>query len=207
MRFKDWLLSEGQISSEDLNDNDYRGIHRAPDASNGAPLHDVTGIYPDDFYTLSFIDAPRFYGDGYSFDAFSINLIRSLHGKPHAAVKVYRAIPKVITNQEKINDLESQKRYILKYGRLPSGISGSLDKSQYYEKISNEIERLKLLQPVVAAPRVAINKGDWETINRQYAVDHGRGNLRGSYRILSKTVLAKELYTDGNSVHEWGYNP
>lgn len=49
--------------------------------------------------------------------------------------------------------------------------------------------------------------GDWVTINKKYAVQHGKSNLDGNYMILTKTVPAKYLYTDGNSIHEWGYDP
>lgn len=52
-----------------------------------------------------------------------------------------------------------------------------------------------------------INPGDWVTINRDYAVDHGEGALEGKYRILEKTVKARDLYTNGDSIHEFGYAP
>ena len=54
-----------------------------------------------------------------------------------------------------------------------------------------------------------INPGDWITINRKYAHDHGHSNLggKGNYRIVSKNLRANEIYTDGNSIHEWGYHP
>ena len=36
-----------------LEEEDYRGVHRAPGKTNGAPLWDVTkDVYPDDIYTL-----------------------------------------------------------------------------------------------------------------------------------------------------------
>lgn len=50
-----------------------------------------------------------------------------------------------------------------------------------------------------------INPGDWVTINRDYAVEHGHG--LGKYKILSKIVSAKHLYTNGDSIQEWGYDP
>ena len=28
-----------------------------------------------------------------------------------------------------------------------------------------------------------------------------------AYNILSKTVRADEIFTEGNSIHEWGYDP
>jgi hypothetical protein len=45
------------------------------------------------------------------------------------------------------------------------------------------------------------------TINKEYAKEHGRDNLRNNYKIISKTVSSKFLFTDGNSIHEWGYDP
>lgn len=50
-----------------------------------------------------------------------------------------------------------------------------------------------------------INAGDWVTTNLQYAHDHGE--RFDSHKILSKRVKAKELFTDGNSFHEFGYHP
>ena len=61
-----------------------------------------------------------------------------------------------------------------------------------------------------AVPKTAprkINPGDWVTIDRRYAVEHGRDNLRNEYAIVSKTVFARDLFSDGNSVEEWGYDP
>lgn len=52
-----------------------------------------------------------------------------------------------------------------------------------------------------------INAGDWVTTSKQYAIDHGEGRLNGDYAILKKTVKASEIHTDGNSYHEFGYNP
>jgi len=53
-----------------------------------------------------------------------------------------------------------------------------------------------------------INTGDWVTHNRDYAVEHGRAHLGvGKWKILSRTARARELFTDGNSIHEWGYHP
>jgi hypothetical protein len=57
------------------------------------------------------------------------------------------------------------------------------------------------------AKRAVINPGDWVTPTRDYAVQHGESNLQGQYRIISKQVPAKHLWNDGNSIHEWGYDP
>lgn len=128
---------------------EYRGYHQAPDTENGAPLHDLTKIYPEDIYSA---EGVRIYGSGEPYDYQAIAIIRQARGKPNLTVKVYRAVPK-----------------------LPD--------------------------------MVKIGAGDWVTICREYAILHGRSSLRGSHRILTMTVRAKELYTEGNSIHEWGYNP
>lgn len=52
-----------------------------------------------------------------------------------------------------------------------------------------------------------INKGDWVTLNKDYAKTHGEAVLDNNYKILSKKVKAKELYTNADSIHEFGYHP
>ena len=52
-----------------------------------------------------------------------------------------------------------------------------------------------------------INPGDWVTINKGYAEMHGEGTLQGDYHIIEKQVPAKDIFTEGNSLHEWGWSP
>jgi len=52
-----------------------------------------------------------------------------------------------------------------------------------------------------------INPGDWVTINRNYAKEHGESYFDGNYDILSKKVKAGDIFTNGDSIHEWGYEP
>ena len=75
----------------------------------------------------------------------------------------------------------------------------------YYDHISDEIERLQKI-PDTGKQKITINPGDWVAITKQYVVDHGRSNLLNQYKILTKTVYARDLYTDGD-IHEWGYDP
>jgi hypothetical protein len=49
-----------------------------------------------------------------------------------------------------------------------------------------------------------INHGDWVTMDRRYAADHGEGSLRGDYKIISTRTPAKTLFTEGNSIYELG---
>jgi hypothetical protein len=52
-----------------------------------------------------------------------------------------------------------------------------------------------------------INPGDWVTINKDYAKEHGEASLNNDYKILHKIVSAKHLFNDGGSIQEWGYHP
>lgn len=50
-----------------------------------------------------------------------------------------------------------------------------------------------------------INPSDWVTTTKEYAQDHMAGEK--GWHILSKKVKAKDIATDGNSIHEFGYDP
>ena len=189
-------------------ETDYRGEHSAP-GSDDAPMWDVVakGVYPEDFYSL---DGARYYGDnaGNPSDQAVVALIKSVRNKPAARVKIYRAVPKELGLQEQIDELIAEKKYILKYGKLPHGVITPLDRSKYYNHISDIIDSLQSRIDAGEKDKTGIekiNSGDWVTIYRPYAKEHGMSSLRGKYKILSMTVPAKNLFTDGNSIYEWGY--
>lgn len=50
-----------------------------------------------------------------------------------------------------------------------------------------------------------INAGDWVTPFYEYAVQHIGDDE--NWKIISETVKAKDIYTDGNSIYEFGYDP
>jgi len=128
----------------------YQGEHKAPSKDDGAPLHDVTNVYPSDVYSPNGF---RYYGDqGNDYDRQAFNIMSEAKGRPYSKHTVYRAVPK----EKNIKD---------------------------------------------------INPGDWVAIHPQYAKDHGESALNGNYKILKKTVNARDLYTSGDSHHEWGYDP
>jgi len=211
----DSLISEGAEEPED-----YRIEHRAPGKEGSAPLWDVSqGIYPDDIYTLPTSTAARYYGASERDDGAVVSLIQRLHNKPKAAVKIYRAVPKAKSLATKIEEFEAKKREHLRRGKLPSANNMSREeamaaqggKSKWYDWVSNEIEALKKQLAKYGEPKTLnvsqIFPGDWITIWRPYAAQHGNSTLNGEYKILSKTVPASTLYTDGNSIYEFGYNP
>jgi len=52
-----------------------------------------------------------------------------------------------------------------------------------------------------------INPGDWVSPSRDYAVIHGEGPMRGDYQIISRKVRAGDLFTEANSLYEFGWDP
>lgn len=76
---------------------------------------------------------------------------------------------------------------------------------QSYKNRPNRI--LTVYRAVPKDVKAGINPGDWVTPIRPYAMEHGRDNLRNEFRIVSKQVHARDLFTSGNSWLEWGYDP
>jgi len=192
------LLALKRVVAEE----DYHGEHEAPDKASGAPMHDLTDFYPDDIYSAN---GARYYGDegGTGRDQQSISIIQGARGKPKARIKIYRAVPR--QSQDMVPEYEKQKAYIQKHGKVPSYVDTELDRSDYYEEISDKLD--DLLANPSGEKNTGINKGDWVTINKVYAIEHGRSNLNSNYKILTKTVPASTLFTEANSIHEWGYDP
>lgn len=187
----------------DVPDGEYRGQHSAPGKEDGAPLHDLTKVYPEDVYSAT---GRKIYATGEDrIDSQAFELISELRGKPNALVTVYRAVP--ISSLKRIDELEKQKRYILKNGVIPPGVRTPIDdSSEYYDMISEELEQLK---GKTEGNRFSINRGDWVTPFRSYAVEHGQSNLGGAgkYEIVKRKVRARDIYTAGDSWAEWGYDP
>ena len=185
-----------------LLENDYRGQHSAPgNSSDTAPLHKMDKQYPDDIYSNL---AARYYGDmgGDANDKKSVAIIQSFRNKPNAKVKIYRAVPKILSSAETISSLETMKYNYMKRNTIPSSYKG--DKSKFFDWINDEIEKA---QNIPDTGKMIISPGDWVTINKDYAISHGNSALNGKFRILTKTVSARQLFTDGDSIHEFGYDP
>lgn len=140
------------LPTPDVPQAGYKGEHSAPISGSGKPLHDLTDIYPADFYSF---DAPRLYGHGQDLgrDTRVIRQLQTFKDRPDRPVTIYRAVPK----------------------DMPKGTN--------------------------------INQGDWVTTDRQYAIEHGIGALNNDYKIISKSAKARDLFTNGDSIYELGYDP
>lgn len=213
-------IVKGYLRENNSSPLEYAGDHSAPDAESGSPMHDVTEMFPD-MYTPN---ALKYYGRQGLDDASVIDQIQSLRGRPNRAVKIYRAVPNLNKDiEKKIKELDDILKYHFKYGFYPIGGDDNVDeikreirkeikkgnRSYTYDEIEAQVEgkireRIKSLMEQKNAP-LKINNGDWVTTSRLYAKMHGRDNLKGNFKIATKTVKASQLYTEGNSIFEWGY--
>jgi hypothetical protein len=204
-----------QKSSNDI--SDYVGQHSAPtnDGFN-EPMYNIKDMFPDIYSE----NALKYYG-GYGLDDnYVINQIKSVRNKPKARVVIYRAVPHINKNIEKeIKDLIYLVNHKFRYRFFPmnnelvdkledevsdNNPSLNYDEAQnaVLDKLRYKIAELKKQKE----PRIKINNGDWVTTSRMYAKEHGESNLNNNFKIVSKTVKASQLYTDGNSIFEWGYS-
>lgn len=51
-----------------------------------------------------------------------------------------------------------------------------------------------------------LRNGDWVSPTREYASEHGEMYFDGNYRIIKESVPAKQLYVNGDSIREFGYD-
>lgn len=51
-----------------------------------------------------------------------------------------------------------------------------------------------------------VRNGDWVTLSKSYAEQHGNHALGGNFHIMAEEVPAENLYWDGNDINEWGYD-
>jgi hypothetical protein len=145
--------------------------------------------------------------------------MQSARNKPNKPIKIYRAIPDFNKElKEKINELLKLNQYYDKFNFFPMNnniIENIKDKYPLKKYSYNEQTKLILqdiykqvneLKNQLENNKITINNGDWVTTTLQYAKSHGQSVLNNKYKVLTKTVPASTLYTDGNSIHEFGYN-
>jgi hypothetical protein len=83
------------------------------------------------------------------------------------------------------------------------------------DKMSHDIIRMTKGNPDMEIPiykavmkgeQSRVKRGDWVTPNLAYARSHGDTMGKG-HQVISKNVKVKELFSDGTSIHEFGYHP
>ena len=197
---------------------EYRGQHGAPDSESGSPANDLTDTYPDDIYTSKGAQYYGHFGGNDPMDVESIHIIQSLKGRPNASVKIYRAVPNANKDADKVRkSLNDTLNYYFKWNFFKDGDANVEAIEEKYpfdeygydgqkEAILTDLRGQSVEADAALKPALKMNDGDWVTISRAYAKDHGESALHGSYKIISKTVKAKHIYTNGDSIHEWGYD-
>lgn len=196
--FKEFVAEQAALIVEDTS---YRGEHEAPGPGSGKPIHDLKDVYPDDFHSHN---GARYYGDGQHYDHESHSVLTRVKDRPNATVKIYRAVPHEPTHSERLAHAEKAAAHYMKTGVMKP----TEPHVKNYDDLHAHIEHLTNTMPEKESkPKTKINKGDWVTVSHQYAKDHGHQALKGKFKILSKTVKAKEVYTNGDSIHEQGYHP
>jgi len=202
-----------------LQEEDYKGMHTAPNKSSGAPLHDLSLIYPDDIYSPMAAKYYSHYGKDNPIGFQTINIIQDAKNKPNKNVKIYRAVPDINFNiTQEIKNLSDIIIYFNTYNFFPMNnqIIHELQDKYPIEQFPYDKQQEKVRQDIYnqisqleknKQNDFKINQGDWVTINRTYAKEHGESNVSGKYKIISKTVKVSDIYTEGDSLYEWGYDP
>lgn len=98
-------------------------------------------------------------------------------------------------------DIETLPTRMYDFGE--PGSQGSI--RQIIDAQGNPSKSVTIYRAVPKGADPVIRDGDWVTISREYAEQHGMSNVNGVYDILSATVQAQDIWTDGNSVNEFGY--
>jgi hypothetical protein len=187
--------------------DEYRGSHTAPGPDFGAPLHDLTGggqMYPADVYSSK---AAQYYGGGVPYDQKAFSIAQQFKDKPDAFVTIYRAVPKEMSNSEKLEKIEKEMAAYMRRGTLPQDAENYSSGSKWYDAAYDMRETLRKMPDEPTNEISKINPGDWVTLTREYAKEHGESALRGKYKILSQKVRAKDVWTNADSIHEFGYQP
>jgi hypothetical protein len=216
MKEKNVLQEINQILNKLLLlENDYRGEHSAPGKDGKNTLDNLEDIYPNiynqtinDFYNQYVYSDENL--DGYQIANLMVNICK---GKPNKLVKIYRAVPDLGSEyQEKIKLFQKYLKnkyfeYNMKFTDILRNMNYEIDGlygedyKEYVYKIYNDlIKKRDSLRK-----ELKINAGDWVTVSKPYAVEHGKGHLNNKYVILSKTVPCKNICTNGDSVFEQGY--
>jgi hypothetical protein len=73
-------------------------------------------------------------------------------------------------------------------------------------QIRNKPDEMVTIYRAVPEGVDKINPGDWVTLSPSYAEQHLSSNLANG-RVISMKIPAKDLWFDGNSINEFGYDP
>ena len=120
------MMAKGELVDDvtkAADDFSYRGSHIAPDAEYGAPLHDLTGIIPEDVYGPQGIN---YYGIGNpKIDKEAFDVLRKARGNPDMEVPIYRAVPEGVKDINTGDWVTTSREYAKMHGE--SALDGKYD--------------------------------------------------------------------------------
>ena len=79
--------------------------------------------------------------------------------------------------------------------------------SLLYKVKGNQKHRMTVYWAIPKDDDSRIQPGDTVTPIQSYAKNYGRSALNNEFKIVTKTVNSRDLYTHGNSLMEWTYQP
>lgn len=74
-------------------------------------------------------------------------------------------------------------------------------------KFSNDPEFEVTVYRAVPEGATSINEGDWVSLSESYAQSHLKSTLLDNGKVVKQKVKIKDLWTDGDSINEWGWDP
>lgn len=109
------------------------------------------------------------------------------------------------------SDVYDQKTQVHVYGQGGDAETRAMDQATFntVNAVKGDPTAMVTVYRGVPGDVTAINPGDWVTPSKSYAEQHAESNLGADAHghVISIQVPAGQLWTDGNSIQEWGWNP
>jgi hypothetical protein len=108
-------------------------------------------------------------------------------------------------------DVYDEKQQVHLYGQGGDAEARAMDQEAFniVNGVKGDPSAMVTIYRGVPGDVTAIHPGDWVTPVKSYAEHHAEGNLGAAAdgHVISMQVPASQLWTDGNSIEEWGWNP
>jgi predicted GNAT family N-acyltransferase len=134
-------------------------------------------------------------------------LVVSEYGMAHRPMTVESGAARLHDLTTAFDDTIYGKSAIQNYGTGAPALDREAVK--LFQQVRNKPDAMVTVYRAVPknAKQTGINTGDWITVSKQYAMEHGEGTLGGNYKIVSQKVPAKHITTNADSILEQGYYP
>lgn len=90
----------------------------------------------------------------------------------------------------------------------PSNLPGGSDDAELVSqlrKARNNPDAKVTIYRALPTEHSTIRDGDWVALSKKYAESHARSNGHGKFHIIKSEVPASCIWSEGNSLAEWGY--